>query len=159
MRSSRALLAWILGTTLCATAGAQTADALRWARAGTGYYGLQAGRSQFRLDLQFGAVEPTTMDRMLGRTRSQGFQFALTGERGWASDLGLYGRFGALNSRGMGFGAGPGAPDGGISYGVGLSWDFSPRASAMVGWDSYDFRTAMGEREVRATSLGLQWRY
>ncbi len=45
------------------------------------------------------------------------------------------------------------------SYGVGLSWDFSPRASATVGWDTYDVRSAAGDREVRSTSLGLQWRY
>jgi hypothetical protein len=53
----------------------------------------------------------------------------------------------------------PGA-DGGLTYGVGLSWDFSRSASAVLGFDSYDFRGASGElRDVRSTSLGLQWRY
>lgn len=44
----------------------------------------------------------------------------------------------------------------GLAYGAGLSWDFSPRASATVAWDSYDLR---GSTVVRTTSLGLQWRY
>jgi hypothetical protein len=47
----------------------------------------------------------------------------------------------------------------GPSYGIGLRWDFSPRLSAVVGWDNYDYRPAGTERDVRATSLGLQWRY
>ena len=52
------------------------------------------------------------------------------------------------------------ATEGGLTYGVGLSWDFSRSGSASVGWDSYDLRSAAGEaRDVRATSLGLQWRY
>ena len=45
------------------------------------------------------------------------------------------------------------------SYGVGLTWDLSPRTSASLGWDTYDVRSATGDRDVRATSLGLQWRY
>jgi hypothetical protein len=47
-----------------------------------------------------------------------------------------------------------------LTYGVGLSWDFTPRLSATLGWDSYDLRTAGSEREpVRFTNIGLQWRY
>ena len=54
--------------------------------------------------------------------------------------------------------AGPGT-ESGLTYGVGLSWDFSRSASAAFGWDIYDLRTPIGEsRDVR-TSLGLQWRY
>jgi hypothetical protein len=73
-------------------------------------------------------------------------------------DLGGYGRTGTTCAR-------PGAlpaltpADGGLTYGVGLSWDFSRSASAAVGLDSYDLRGPVGEvRDVR-TSLGLRWRY
>ncbi|MBC5765333.1 hypothetical protein [Ramlibacter albus] len=45
----------------------------------------------------------------------------------------------------------------GLAYGAGVSWDFSPRASATIAWDSYDLRPGSGA--VRSTSLGLQLRY
>lgn len=160
MSSQRTLLALALGSAVAGIAAAQTPDALRWARSGTGYYGLQAGGADFRLNLQLGPMEPTAMDRILGRTRTQGLSIAVQGNRGWSSDLGIYGRFGSLSARHPASAYGmPGAEGGGLSYGVGLSWDFSPRASAVLGWDSYDFRTLAGERDVRATSLGLQLRY
>ncbi|QJW83699.1 hypothetical protein HK414_05555 [Ramlibacter terrae] len=75
-----------------------------------------------------------------------------------AEDVGIYGRFGTASRAASParFGTAEGT---GLSYGLGVSWDFSPRASATLGWDSYDFRTLTGERELRATSLGLQWRY
>ena len=49
--------------------------------------------------------------------------------------------------------------EGGISYGVGLNWEFSRAASAAIGLDSYELRGGLGDvRELR-TSLGLRWRY
>ena len=47
----------------------------------------------------------------------------------------------------------------GLSYGAGLSLAFTPRLSATLGWDSHDFRFGGGLRDVRSTSLGLQYRY
>ena len=47
----------------------------------------------------------------------------------------------------------------GLSYGAGLSLDFTPRLSATLGWESHDFRFAGGLRDVRATSLGLRYSY
>ena len=48
----------------------------------------------------------------------------------------------------------------GLSYGAGVSYDFTPRLSATLEWDSNDFRFASGGRDpVRSTSLGLQYRY
>ena len=100
-----------------------------------------ADRTDFRLHVQVGRVEPSAMDRVIGRTRTQGLKVGVVGKKGFATDLGVYGRL---------------APS---SYGVGVSWDITPRASATMGWDSYDLRTVNGERDVRATSLGLHWRY
>lgn len=48
-------------------------------------------------------------------------------------------------------------PGTGVSYGGGVSWDFSPRVSATFEWGSYDLRLSTGP--VRSTSLGLQIRY
>ena len=102
---------------------------------------VPAERPDFRLHVQASGGEPSPMDRLLGRGSSQGLKVGVVGKSGFATDLGVYGRV---------------APS---SYGVGFSWDFAPSASAMVGFDSYDLRTASGGRDVRGASLGLHWRY
>jgi hypothetical protein len=72
------------------------------------------------------------------------------------SPFSLFGKVGSTSHvKTYALGADSGA---GLSYGAGVSWDFSPRASATVAWDTYDLRGA-GAGAVRATSLGLQWRY
>ncbi len=48
----------------------------------------------------------------------------------------------------------------GLSAGAGLSWDFSPRMSAVLEWDRYWVHFAgTGRDPVNATSVGLQWKY
>jgi OOP family OmpA-OmpF porin len=48
----------------------------------------------------------------------------------------------------------------GLTYGAGLSMAFTPRLSATLAWDAHDFRFSSGGlRDVRATSIGLQYRY
>ena len=70
------------------------------------------------------------------------------------SPFSLFGKVGSTSHvKTYALGADSGA---GLSYGAGLSWEFSPRASATVTWDTYDLR---GTGNVRATSLGLQFRY
>jgi OmpA-OmpF porin, OOP family len=71
------------------------------------------------------------------------------------SSVNLFGKVGsATHARTYALGADAGF---GLSYGAGVSWDFSPRASATVSWDSYDLRAGGGP--VRSTNLGLQLRY
>jgi OmpA-OmpF porin, OOP family len=85
---------------------------------------------------------------------AEGVNLSVVGRPRIAPDLKFYGRVGTVR-------LGASAPgDSGMNYGVGLTWGLSPSASATLGWDSYDLRTIGGEaRDVRATSLGLQWRY
>ena len=45
----------------------------------------------------------------------------------------------------------------GLSWGGGVSWDFTPRLTAIVEWVSYDLRMPTGP--VRTTNLGLQYKY
>jgi OmpA-OmpF porin, OOP family len=48
----------------------------------------------------------------------------------------------------------------GLSFGAGVSMAFTPRLSASFGFDSHELRLGGGPRDpVRATSLGLQYRY
>jgi hypothetical protein len=173
---SKQRIVWglVLGLATACAASAQSNGALRW-RAGAEPLGLQAstwrgpcGSVAFPCEgggvipLYASPVAPRSLSMQIGSandapgaTRSP-FQFSVVGKAGFAPDLGVYGRIGAMTPRAV-----PGwAAETGLTYGVGLSWDFSRRGSAIVGWDSYDLRTAGGEsRDVRATSLGLQWRY
>jgi opacity protein-like surface antigen len=48
-------------------------------------------------------------------------------------------------------------PGNGMSWGAGVSWDFTSRLSATFEWISNDLRMPTGP--VRTTSLGLQFKY
>jgi hypothetical protein len=45
------------------------------------------------------------------------------------------------------------------TYGVGVSWVFTPSLSASVDVGTYDLRAGTERDTVRFTNLGLQWRY
>lgn len=144
MSSQRTLLGLVLGLAAATVATAQTTGALRW-RSGAAPLGLQ---------VQVAPTEDSAAWR-LSRAKTSGV--SVIGRSGHVPELGFYGRFGTTSLRPM---AGLAAAEAGTTYGVGISWEFSKRGSASLGWDSYDLRTAAGEpRDVRATSLGLQWRY
>ena len=109
-----------------------------------------------RLELQVAPVDLGWTGR-LGLQRSQGLNVGVVGRASLLDDVGVYGRVGAF-SRAPGAFRAPGEAGVGLAYGVGVSWDITPRASAVLGWEN-DYRFA-GERDpVRATSLGLHWRY
>ena len=116
MNAWRSFLVLVGGMAAASAALPQSHGAMRWAGAGDGYYGLNPGRSEFRVPC--GSI---------------------------AFPCSVVGRYSPI----------------GPSYGVGLRWDFSAQLSATVGWDNVDTRYmgAAAERDVRATSLGLQWRY
>ncbi|MBC5781700.1 hypothetical protein H8N03_02010 [Ramlibacter sp. USB13] len=182
MTLQRTLLVLVLAAAAAGTAAAQTQGALRW-RAGSTALGLQAAGAEARLpcnsytlscgdsasvplyasvtaprsvSMQVSPGEPSTALRL---QRTQGLNVAVVGKAGIAQDLGVYGRVGTTLNRTTPALAGTANGEGGLSYGVGLSWDFSRTASASMGLDSYDIRGSLGDvRDVR-TSLGLQWRY
>jgi OmpA-OmpF porin, OOP family len=144
MISQRTLLGLVFGLAAATAATAQTSGALRW-RSGAAPLGLQVQVAQGE----------DSMAWRIARAKASGV--SVIGRTGYVPELGFYGRFGTTSQRPM---PGLATAEGGTTYGVGVSWEFSKRASASLGWDSYDLRTATGEpRDVRATSLGLQWRY
>lgn len=188
MYSQRTLPALVLGLAAACAASAQSQGGIQWRGPGHAALGLQAGGTDFRvpcgsialpcdgdaavvplygnrlatrsLDMQVGHLEAPRRLFFKDTTQPQGLAISLVGKAGLAQDLGIYGRLGATMGRDPALaGHLPGTEGTGLSYGVGLSWDFSPRGSAILGWDSYDFRTVAGERDVRAASVGLQWRY
>lgn len=180
MRMQRTLL----GLVIVAAAGAawaQVQGTLRW-HAGTTSMGLQPAtdaripcgsytlscsaattvplyaseRAPRTLSMQVSAEEQASALRM---PRPQGLNVSLVGKAGIAPDLGIYGRVGTTFNRASPALAGSYPTDGGLSYGVGFSWDFARSASASMGLDSYDLRGNFGESRELRTSLGLQWRY
>ncbi len=110
------------------------------------------------LGIDVGVVELPRLTHLGSNVRSQGLNLSLVGRAPLFGGLGLYGRLGTT----YGYGDAPpgvalAGPDGsGFSYGAGVSMDFSRRLSATLGWESHDFRFTGG---LRATSLGLQYRY
>jgi OmpA-OmpF porin, OOP family len=180
MRLQRTLLGCAFGLAACA-ALAQADGSLRWRSSRIAPLGLQpaielrlpcgalslACDSSMALPLYSAPRAPHSLSMQLGQAgdlplktgRPQGLSLNLVGRAGIAQDLGVYGRIGTAWARPATQLSGT-APEGSLSYGVGLSWSLSRSASAVVGWDSYDVRGSAGEaRDVRSTSLGLQWRY
>lgn len=101
-----------------------------------------------------------------GSTRAQGLNLSLVGKAPVWQSLGVFGKVGTTYGRTetsalLGSGVNNGTDRGfGLSYGAGVSYDFTPRLSATLAWDSHDFRFAGSGRDpVRATSLGLQYKY
>lgn len=149
MSAQRTLLGLVLGLTVALAAVAQSSSVLRWSGAGNGYFGLSAGHSDFKVPC--GTVAFPC-----------GVSVSLLEKEAWGTDWRFYGRLGPGVARSPATVLGAAGVDAGVglSYGLGVSWELSPRTSATVSWDSHDYRFTGGEREqVRATSLGLQWRY
>ena len=167
-------------TMAATTALAQSNGMLRWRSSGTPL-GLQAG-SEVRLPcssytlscsdatsvpLYASETAPRSLSMQISeadrlgavRVGRPGLNVSLVGKAGIVQDVGVYGRIGSAFNRSAPATQLMGAADAGLTYGVGLSWDFSRRASAAVGLDSYDVRGMAGDVRDWRTSLGLQWRY
>lgn len=172
----------VLGLVLSLAVGAALADSgalLRW-RSGITPLGLQPAEERLpctsytlacsdasSVSLYSSETAPRSLslqvseaDRLAAARlgRSPGLNFSLVGKAGILPDVGVYGRVGTSVNRPASPAQFMGAPDGGLTYGVGLSWDFSRKANAAVGLDAYEVRGIGDVRDWR-TSLGLQWRY
>jgi len=152
---------------------------------GRSHYGVDCGGTAFVCDTSDRSVQVTAgamasdywgvelgyMDlgriaRAGGKTKAQGLNLSLVGKAPVVQQFSVFGKVGTTYGRtetsaAVGSGVAAGTRHGlGLSYGAGVSWDFTPRLSATLEWDSNDFRFASGGRDpVRSTSLGLQYRY
>ena len=116
--------------------------------------------------VELGYLDMGRISRGGGTTRARGLDLSLAGKVPLWQSLGVFGKIGTTYGRTetsvvAGSTLAAGSERGfGLSYGAGVSYDFTPRLSATVAWDSHDFRFAGGTRDaVRATSLGLQYKY
>jgi len=115
---------------------------------------------------EVGYVDMGSVARAGGDTRARGLNLSLVGRAPIGASFGVFGKLGTTYGRtetssALSSGIANGSENGfGLSYGAGVSWDFSPKLSATLAWDSHDFHFAGGVRDpVRSTSLGLQYRY
>lgn len=116
--------------------------------------------------VELGYLNMGRIARAGGDTKAQGLNLSLVGKAPLARSFGVFGKVGTTWGRteastSIGSGIASGSERGfGLSYGAGVSYDFTPRLSAVLEWDSHDFRFAGSGRDpVRSTSLGLQYRY
>jgi OOP family OmpA-OmpF porin len=116
--------------------------------------------------VELGYLDMGRINRGGGTTRARGVDLSLVGRAPVWQSLGVFGKLGTTYGR-TNTSAAPGSnlPTGsgrgfGLSYGAGVSYDFTPQLSATLGLDSHDFRFAgIGREPVRATHLGLQYKY
>jgi OmpA-OmpF porin, OOP family len=116
--------------------------------------------------VELGYLDLGRIARAGGRTRAQGLNLSLVGKAPVWQSLSVFGKVGATYGRtetssSLGSAIAAGSERGlGLSYGAGLSYEFTPKLAATLEWESNDFRFAGGARDpVRSTSLGLQYRY
>jgi opacity protein-like surface antigen len=116
--------------------------------------------------VELGYIDMGRISRGGGTTRAQGFNLSMVAKAPVWQSVGVFGKLGTTYGRTetsalLGSGVSNGSDRGfGLSYGAGVSYDFTPRLSATLAWDSNDFRFAGSGRDaVRSTSLGLQYKY
>ena len=116
--------------------------------------------------IEFGYMHMGDADRGGGETRAQGLNLSLVGHAPVWSNLSLYGKAGMTYGRTrverpLGVGLATGRESGwGPSYGFGATWDFNNNWAAVLDWQRNKFEFAgVGKEWVRATSLGVRYRY
>jgi OOP family OmpA-OmpF porin len=99
------------------------------------------------------------------QARVQGLSLSLVGKAQLAPSLEIFGKagtaYGRADNASLAISGNANAERGfGLSFGGGVSFDFTPRLSATLEWESSDLRFAGPSRDpVRSTSLGLKYRY
>jgi OmpA-OmpF porin, OOP family len=116
--------------------------------------------------VELGYVDMGRVARGGGTTRARGLNLSVIGKAPVWESVGVFGKIGTTYGRtetstAVGSALAAGSERGfGLSYGAGVSYDFTPQLSATLGVDSHDFRFAGGARDpVRSTNLGLQYKY
>lgn len=143
---------------------------------GTGLYGSDDTDTAFTLStgaminpnfgVELGYNHMGTIDRAGGTTKAQGIDLAGIAKAPLGDRFDVFGKLGTTygwtrTSTGVGSGIDGGKDHGfGLLYGIGASYHFTPQLSAVLEVDSRDYHFAgTGRDSVRATTVGLQYRY
>lgn len=113
--------------------------------------------------MELGATDFGSVDRAGGTAKAYGFSLKAVGVAPLTESLAAYAKVGTLYSHTkVTADAGAGVNTGtnwGLTYGVGLSFDFSPKVAAVLGWDRSNVHFAGSQEHINTTSLGLKYRF
>jgi len=131
----------------------------------TGYSVYAGGMWNKNLGLEIGATNFGKIDRAGGSTKAYGFSLKAVGVAPLTDSLGAFAKVGTLYSRSsvtadVASGLATGSDNSwGLTYGVGLSFDFSPKVAAVLSWDRSNVHFAGSQEHINATSVGLKYRF
>ena len=131
----------------------------------TGYSIYAGGMWNKNLGLEIGMSDYGKIDRAGGSTKAYGFSLKAVGVTSLTESLNAFAKAGTLYSRSsVTADAASGLTTGsdtnwGLTYGVGLSFDFSPKVAATLSWDRSNVHFAGSQEHINATSLGLKYRF
>jgi hypothetical protein len=122
--------------------------------------GIRQPRLQLGVELD--AVHAPASARWSAAPAAAAADLRLVGKAALGPSLAVYGSLGTLQSPidpTALMGAGAAGAHTGLSYGAGLSWEFTERASATLGVESYELRSQGAREPVFTTRVGLKLRY
>lgn len=127
----------------------------------TGYSIYAGGMWNKNLGLEIGATDFGKIDRAGGSTKAYGFSLKAVGVTPLTESLSAFAKAGTLYSRSSVTTDVTSSNDTnwGLTYGVGLSFDFSPKVAATVSWDRSNVHFAGSQEHINATSVGLKYRF
>lgn len=115
--------------------------------------------------LEIGASDFGSVARAGGTAKAYGFSLKAVGMAPLTESLAAFAKVGTLYSHTkVTADAGTGVSTGtdtswGLTYGLGLSFDFSPKLAAVLGWERSNVHFAGSQDHINTTSLGLKYRF
>ena len=115
--------------------------------------------------MEIGATDFGSVDRAGGTAKAYGFSLKAVGVAPLTESLAAFAKVGTLYSHTqVSADAGAGVSTGkdtnwGLTYGVGLSFDFTPKMAAVLGWDRSNVEFAGSQEHLNTTSVGLKYRF
>lgn len=175
-------------STTSSSGGMSNWSGTSWYPAGNRYIGLNAGRGDIggscllncdntsdvyslytggmwnkNFGLELGATDFRNFDRGLGTASAYGFSIKAVGVIPLTESFSAFAKAGTIYGRTKGSldGLNPGARDSnwGATYGVGVSFDFTPSLAAVLEYDQSNLRFAGDKEHINTTSVGLKYRF
>jgi OOP family OmpA-OmpF porin len=131
----------------------------------TGYSIYAGGMWNKNLGIEIGGTNFGKIDRAGGSAKAYGFSLKAMGVAPLTESLGAFAKVGTLYSRSsvtanVASSLATGSDTNwGLTYGVGLSFDFSPKVAATLSWDRANVHFAGSQEHINATSVGLKYRF